>query len=430
MVPAGPTRNWLRLRRDERLGLVLRVVFLASSVGVASTLPSLWLAGHARIIGVANLSLLCVLASSYAMSFFALRSGRAERSRHMLLTTWLAYPTLLLLLLPVGAEVPLVPTLTMSIATAFSGVVIVGVVALEERALAARWITGLITLYVGSATAVGLYQYPTGVSGIAWATLTGIGALLLVCMAAFALAFASDLYEAVDEADRANLAKSRFLAHMSHELRTPLTGIIGYVELLREELQDEPQAQGDLERVWLAATHLHSIIGAVLDLAKIDADKLALEWSSADLSALISQVEATAAPLTARNRNRLEIRRESLPTTLWTDSGRLRQVLINLLGNAAKFTEDGQIVLTVSGGMGRVRFEVADTGIGIPADKHEQVFHPFEQADGSTTRMYGGTGLGLAISRALVEQLGGKLELDSALGRGTRLWFTLPSPER
>jgi signal transduction histidine kinase len=230
------------------------------------------------------------------------------------------------------------------------------------------------------------------------------------------------------QAEAANLTKSSFLANMSHELRTPLNAVIGYTEMLEEEFAERGDlgtALADLGRIKGAGRHLLQMINDVLDLSKIEADKIELHVERFSLADLLDQVVSTAQPLLAVNANRLQV--QCAPELDWVQSDltRLRQVLFNLVSNAAKFTQSGIISVDVRGGAdagGRpmVVFEVRDTGIGMTPSQLGRLFQPFVQADAGTTRHYGGTGLGLAISRRLCRLLGGDVTASSVAGEGSR----------
>jgi signal transduction histidine kinase len=233
-----------------------------------------------------------------------------------------------------------------------------------------------------------------------------------------------------EQALAASRAKSAFLANMSHELRTPLNAILGYTELVLEDV--DPALAPDLEKVRGASQHLLALINDVLDLSKIEAGKLELHPEDLDLPALLRDVESTVAPLVARNENVLRISIEPGLGPLQADPVRVKQILLNLLSNACKFTHRGSITLAAAGepladGRPGVRVAVSDTGIGMTQEQLGRLFQPFQQADSSTSKKYGGTGIGLAISRRLAEMMGGDLVVESAPGRGSTFTVRLPS---
>ncbi|MCK5840560.1 MAG: response regulator [Candidatus Sabulitectum sp.] len=231
------------------------------------------------------------------------------------------------------------------------------------------------------------------------------------------------------EADQANRAKSDFLANMSHEIRTPLNAIIGMAELLGETRLSSEQKQ--YVRVFNSAgENLLTLINDILDLSKVEAGHIVLEQTEFSLEAVLTSVCDTLS-LKAHGKN-LELNSRIVPGTIVGrigDPTRLRQILLNLASNSIKFTSAGEVSMTVSTlSSGMLRFEVSDTGIGIPPDKLDLIFESFEQADSSTTRKFGGTGLGLAISRRLVELMGGRINVESTEGSGSTFSFVIELP--
>ncbi len=241
------------------------------------------------------------------------------------------------------------------------------------------------------------------------------------------------LADARDEAMQATLAKSRFLANMSHELRTPLNAVIGITEMLVEDAEDAGNADilEPLGRISRAGKHLLELINDVLDLSKIEAGKLELYYEDVDLLALMTDMSDAAEPLAAKNGNRLVIERPDDLGVMRCDLTRLRQILLNLLSNACKFTDKGTVSLAVSRSAAEdgdwLDFRVSDTGIGMTQEQLAKLFQEFSQADSSTTRKYGGTGLGLAISDRLCRMMGGTITVESEQGIGTTFAVRLPA---
>ncbi|GJD54651.1 Autoinducer 2 sensor kinase/phosphatase LuxQ [Methylobacterium dankookense] len=232
-----------------------------------------------------------------------------------------------------------------------------------------------------------------------------------------------------ESAEEANRAKSQFLANMSHELRTPLSAVIGYSEMIQEELEDLGEASliADMRKIEANARHLLGLINDVLDLSKIEADRVEIYAEPFDVAEVVRDVAVTVEGLVVKKGNTLRLAVAEDAGQAFTDVTKLRQCLINLLSNAAKFTEDGRIDLAVTRADGTLRFAVSDTGIGMSPEQLERLFERFTQADASTTRRFGGTGLGLSITRAFAEMLGGRVTVDSQEGQGTTFALELPA---
>ncbi len=236
------------------------------------------------------------------------------------------------------------------------------------------------------------------------------------------------------KAEEASLVKSNFLSNMSHEIRTPMNAVIGMTHILKEEDPREDQIE-HLDTIMFSAENLLVIINDILDYSKMEAGRMVIERTNFDVKEVINNIYKTLSPKAIDKKLLFQLDMEQdIPRYLVGDPTRLSQVLINLINNAIKFTEEGKIILTIrlqaktKNGEVKVHFEVKDTGIGIPKEKHRSIFESFSQADEHTTRVFGGTGLGLAITKRLVELQGGLIKLQSKLGEGSAFSFCLSYP--
>lgn len=253
--------------------------------------------------------------------------------------------------------------------------------------------------------------------------------LLMPTLEDIALQQTAKLEAALDAAEAANRAKSEFLANMSHELRTPLSAVIGYSELLEEEMATDGQAGSiaDVHKIQSNARHLLSLINNVLDLSKIEADKMTAAAEVFEVGVLLAEIASTMRGLVEQKGNRFHVEIGPAAGSMHTDLVKVRQCLMNLVGNAAKFTEQGSVTLRVERDEAFVTFFVQDTGIGMTEAQMTHLFERFTQADSSTTRRFGGTGLGLALTRRLSQLLGGDVTVSSTLGEGSEFRLTLPA---
>lgn len=240
----------------------------------------------------------------------------------------------------------------------------------------------------------------------------------------------AELTRAKDEAERVSSAKSEFLARMSHELRTPLNAILGYSEMLLvdPELVGRDTQLAELQRIHAAGQHMLTMVSDILDISKIEAGKMALHLEEVDLDWLIDEVAEAASSLAARNNNTLVVERGAELGSLRADVTKLRQVINNLISNAAKFTHGGQITLSVERRGNWIDIAVADTGIGISQEQQKVLFSDFATASPAIAATYGGNGLGLSLSQHLCRLMGGQITLESGPGKGSRFNISVPAP--
>jgi PAS domain S-box-containing protein len=245
-------------------------------------------------------------------------------------------------------------------------------------------------------------------------------------------AFEDELRRERTEAEAATLAKSEFLANMSHEIRTPLTGIMGFAGLLEEQGDLSPAARTYATRIATASRTLLTVVNDILDFSKIEAGQVELDAHAFDPAQFVLEtVELVSAQAAEKGLELNTAIDGSLPAAVAADGARLRQVLLNLLTNAIKFTESGGVTVTLgydADDGGRLKISVTDTGVGIAPDQLNRLFQRFSQADGSISRQYGGTGLGLAICRSLTTLMGGEIGVESTPGMGAKFWFTVKAP--
>jgi len=260
--------------------------------------------------------------------------------------------------------------------------------------------------------------------------VVGVGGLLCRRIATTTLREQEQLTEQRLKAEAASLAKSQFLANVSHEVRTPMTAILGFADLLEEPDCDSQARQEYVETIRRNGEHLISILNDVLDLSKIEAGRMTIEPRSVELRELVEEVLSLMRPRAQQRDLTFEAEfMPGVPETICTDPLRLRQVLVNLVGNAIKFTEEGGVRVIIRGNRQHswLSVEVIDSGVGISPQKLDKLFQPFEQGEAGMARRYGGSGLGLALCKRFIEMLGGRLSVASTLGEGSAFWFNLPT---
>ncbi len=248
------------------------------------------------------------------------------------------------------------------------------------------------------------------------------------------------LEQAKDIAEQASVSKSRFLANMSHELRTPLNAIIGYSEMLLDDAMDEADERGiavgeiercaDIKRILHSGKHLLELINGVLDISKIEAGRMTVFYENFNVVDLIDDLVSTIYPIAEKNNNQLDMQCDNNMSEMHSDLTKVRQILLNLLSNACKFTHEGSVSIYAQphqeGSEDFILFRIRDTGIGLDDEQKAKIFEPFTQADVSTTRKYGGTGLGLTITKYFTQLLGGHIAIESTPKQGSTFAIYLP----
>lgn len=237
-----------------------------------------------------------------------------------------------------------------------------------------------------------------------------------------------DVTKSYVKTEAASKAKSSFLTNMSHELRTPLNAVIGYSEIIYDNAQDNDfkTIPGDAKKITKAGQHLLSLINNVLDLSKIESGKMDVFVEDINIYHLLTEIKGATEALVSKNRNTFNFNMPENLSIVKTDGTKLRQILFNIIGNAAKFTENGVITISVAEHPGQLNISIADTGIGMSADQLDDLSTPFMQADISTTRKYGGTGLGMCLTEHLAEVLGIEIKVQSVIGKGTSFELVIP----
>ncbi|MEN0063219.1 MAG: ATP-binding protein [Myxococcota bacterium] len=411
--------------RHRRLIVVLRVLLVASLLAIPTPLPNAF-NPELGSTAVAIIALLVFIASVYGIALLFAVNGRPQVAQTLTFIGWTVVPVGVLSLYD-GKAPDGLQTVILTLATLSLGILQNGMLALGTWRQARAWMAFGLVAFGGTLLWLSWSQGLDPVFGFS---------ILIICLFT-GIAFAwparvmlGDLEEALVATESANLAKSRFLANMSHELRTPLNAILGYVELIREDDLSTPlqDVDKDLQRVEDAGRHLLNVIDAILDLTKIEAEVVPLQLQPTDIVGLLDQIVLSLRPLAKRGGLVLELAAKPMER-LTTDPHKVRQILINLIGNAIKYTRQGSVTVSAHTNPHAVTIEVRDTGVGIAPENLVHVFEPFERTDATITKQVGGTGLGLAVSQKLAELLGGTLVVTSELQRGSCFALRLPRSE-
>ena len=296
--------------------------------------------------------------------------------------------------------------------------------------LTVGWVCLLVYLEIGSYYIDAPDQYDPYTKGLITIALFLLMVMILRYSVQRTFLMNNELIRAKNEAEESNALKSLFLANMSHELRTPLNAIIGYSEGLIEEHAEQPHleefALEDIDRIRISGKHLLTLINDILDLSKIEADKMELFIQPFNLIDLIHDVTLTMQPMLEANQNSLVIHNPTSKLNIISDEQKIKQVLLNLISNAVKYTENGSIAISTTLLADHVQIAIQDSGIGIPAEELPHIFESFRQVDSSLSRSFSGTGLGLAITKNITTLLNGTLTVCSTVGQGSTFTVTLP----
>jgi len=422
ILDAPPTAHRIR---DQRLLTVVRGLFVVALL--ATPTPMIGLTNPQTAgLSLGMIGILAATSATYGAALLAASRGSIRLARGIIFTMWTITPTALLLLFD-GEQEGAAQALVLLLATLTLNVFQNGILALATWRQARVWVFAGASVFALALAALSWWEELA--PAFSFAVLT-IALFFGVASAWPARNILADLEHAFVAANAASRAKSRFLANMSHELWTPLNAILGYVQLVREDDPETPlrEVDADLERIEHAGTHLMNVIGAILDLTKIEAEEAEVVFEPVDVAGLLEEVRTALLPMARPKQLRLSLEVDALPMIV-TDGLKLKQIVLNLAGNAIKYTPSGSVTIRAVIDRETVAIEVQDTGVGIAPEDLERVFEPFERTEASVTRLVGGTGLGLAVCDRLAQSIGGTLEVSSELNRGSRFTLRLPRVE-